>query len=515
MNLKRTLALLCCVLLAGCGAPEPDGMEPAAPVSSARSASEEPPQPAEDPVFTPQTMDELLAVVNAKHRAVKKPEIEVLDFIHPPSEDDFRIFDYGEPIPFDPQRVMTMEQVQGDLDVLFRGLQTTYGPYYYFGGDEAFSKARERIQEECERMEPLTAAVFAKTLTDNLKFLKDGHFRVNGAGLSQVVIGYAYSGRDYLKTGRGFETTDGRLVESVDGQADPEKFFRMSISEEGTVVWRLVAAREAPEDLSAPTPDVTVRYSDGTVETLSADPWESGYREGGEPVELHENQGIPVLYARNMGFDEAADDELGKAFLGYGEKLRDAPAVIVDLRSNGGGNAFLPLKWFQAYAGRFVPTNYVAVKYWSEADMTAYSLEKENPYYTSYETMTGLGGYTPVSEAYMETYGQPDDFVPNDRLLIVLTGKNTASAAETFTDMARNLENTLVIGQNTFGCLVSNAYTVMYLPASGAAVQLGSDVSVFPENDFVEFEGFQPDLWVNGDAEEAAVRLVKRLREKG
>lgn len=75
-----------------------------------------------------------------------------------------------------------------------------------------------------------------------------------------------------------------------------------------------------------------------------------------------------------------------------------------------------------------------------------------------------------------------------------------------------NVENTLIIGQNTYGMLLSNAYTALVLPESGIVVQLGSDLRVFAEGSFEEYVGYSPDLWVSeAEAEELAVKLVQNL----
>lgn len=106
----------------------------------------------------------------------------------------------------------------------------------------------------------------------------------------------------------------------------------------------------------------------------------------------------------------------------------------------------------------------------------------------------------------------PDRFIPNQSLLVILTGKNTASAAEIFVDVAANVENTLIIGQNTYGMLLSNAYTSMTLPESGIVIQLGGSLSVFAEHSFEEYVGLSTDLWVSeAEADELAVKLVQNL----
>ena len=184
--------------------------------------------------------------------------------------------------------------------------------------------------------------------------------------------------------------------------------------------------------------------------------------------------------------------------------------MIVDLRFNGGGDGILPLKWLAAWTGSPVTTNYRSLMYMGLEQLL--SDVPSNPYYTSPEDWKTVAGAEALNAHYVEVFGQPDAFVDSDSLLIILTGKNTASAAEIFVDAARNVENTLIIGQNTYGVLTSNAYTVMYLPNSGVAVQLGCNLCVFPEGDFEEFVGYQPDLWTSADALEVALNLVQNLK---
>ena len=43
---------------------------------------------------------------------------------------------------------MPLEDALEDVDTFFRLLQTTYGAYYYFGGDEVFLPIRDAVKEE-------------------------------------------------------------------------------------------------------------------------------------------------------------------------------------------------------------------------------------------------------------------------------------------------------------------------------------------------------------------------------
>ena len=80
--------------------------------------------------------------------------------------------------------------------------------------------------------------------------------------------------------------------------------------------------------------------------------------------------------------------------------------------------------------------------------------------------------------------------------------------------MAHNLENTLIIGENTTGIMIGSAAYSIRLPISGLFIQIGNSMFLPPdENYFEEYRGFLPDLWVAGDAEETAIALLKRMKK--
>ena len=113
--------------------------------------------------------------------------------------------------------------------------------------------------------------------------------------------------------------------------------------------------------------------------------------------------------------------------------------------------------------------------------------------------------YTPISTNYAIPR---DGVVSNEQLIIILTGYITQSAAEFMVDMAFNIENTLVIGQNTGGALLSNFGIAARLPRSRMPNNIGNYMFILHENHFREGRGFAPDIWVSGDALTAALGLI-------
>ena len=80
-------------------------------------------------------------------------------------------------------------------------------------------------------------------------------------------------------------------------------------------------------------------------------------------------------------------------------------------------------------------------------------------------------------------------------------------------DAIHNVENVLIVGENTNGCILTAAGS-SYLPNSNAPMVLGANlVHVFPgEGFFEELRGLYPDIWVPaGEAEDLAIKLVEQL----
>ena len=117
-------------------------------------------------------------------------------------------------------------------------------------------------------------------------------------------------------------------------------------------------------------------------------------------------------------------------------------------------------------------------------------------------------------DVFSGSTGYEDGWIENDRVLIVLTGKWTASSAEMFVDQAHNVENVLFIGENTCGAQVTSAETNLQLPNSKCVVTMGHGLFVVPQDwdYYKELRGYEPDLWVPADeAEELAVKLMENL----
>ena len=434
-----------------------------------------PPQP---------TLDELLAEVNAAHQAVQRPQVDAEQYMREgPDEETVARFTEGELTAFNADAELTAAQAAEDVEYLFEAFRTLYGPYEYFGGDEMFGAHKAELLARLAEKDGWTAAEVQDLLLEGLRFFQDGHFNINGGKPNLPKVPFFFREAAFCRTEEGYLREDGKRVASVDGYEDLDELFKRSISPEGEIVYYPVLLKEwTMTDQPQPCDEqLTVRYADGSSQTLTAEPFQRYSKEidADNVTEFYKNGEIPV-FVLNLCDDAASDAADAAAIM-----VARSPVGIVDLRTNPGGSDAICNHWLRRYT---------------------YTQDKM---YQNQYMMNVFSG--PFSGA--------DGWTENDgRVLIVLTGKRVASAAETFVDMAYNVENVLFIGENTSGAQVASAAYHIQLPHSRCIVTMGHGLFTVPQDwdYYEELRGYEPDLWVPAaEAEELAVRLMERLGAVG
>jgi hypothetical protein len=90
---------------------------------------------------------------------------------------------------------------------------------------------------------------------------------------------------------------------------------------------------------------LTIRYADGTVQELTAEPYQF-YRETGDSATSFWQDGdIPVFKFDQWDFVNETEIQEGA------EKLKGAAVAFLDLRSNVGGKSAMVANWLRTYSG--------------------------------------------------------------------------------------------------------------------------------------------------------------------
>ncbi len=433
------------------------------------------------------TMEEVLAEVNAEHQEVEKGTINASQYVGDLVDQDLRWSYYPkeDPEDYDPEKILTQQQAIEDVTYLFNAFHDCYGPYEYFGGAEVFDKAEETIKAELQTKETLTAADLEQILLENLAFIKDGHFNINNKSPYMIKIPFFFREVAFVKTEEGYQAIDGRKVESVEGYDNLDELMKRSISQEGKWVYYPVLLKDNDPSIRLDLPQscketLIVHYTNKTTQELKAEPFQIYSEtflknpEEYQMVTYRQNEEIPVFQFNE--FDLNYKEEISES----AAALKDAPIAILDLRSNRGGSALIAEDWISKYANTLVLMNRNII-----------------------DTKTG---------EFLRN--EEDKWIENPNMLIILSGKYSASASEMLIDCAYNLENVLIIGENTMGALLGGQGSTC-LPFSAVKVGVGNGLmSLQTEGDyFEELRGFYPDVWVPaGEAEELAVKLIENLK---
>lgn len=433
------------------------------------------------------TFEELMEEVNAKHQEVEAVDVNVSDYIGDLVDDEQRNQYYlnNTQEKYDPEKVLTQQQAIEDVIYLFDAFHDCYGPYEYFGGTKVFDAAEEKIKEELQKKESIKSADFEQLLLQQLRFVKDGHFKINMKFPNPTKFPFFFRETAFQKTERGYQTTDGKQVKSMEGYENLDEIMKRSLSKEGELVYYPVLLKacdfwDALETPQTCDESLTVHYTNGESEELEAEPYQMytemdiEHPEKNKMVRTWEDGEIPV-FQFNM-FDEKHRDSI----LTGAKKLREAPVSILDLRSNTGGNGGIPGEWMERYTQKSVSGHKTVI-----------------------DTKEGIE---------TEDSDTKETWVENDKMLIIFVGKYSASASEWLLDLAYNVENVLIVGENTSGAIIGMTSKIS-LPNSACQVDIGSGkVSLFPEDEgyMEEFRGVYPDIWVPaGEAEDLVLRFLE------
>ncbi len=431
------------------------------------------------------TFEELMEEVNAKHQEVEAVDVNVSDYIGDLVDDEQRNQYYlnNTQEKYDLEKVLTQQQAIEDVIYLFDAFHDCYGPYEYFGGTKVFDAAEEKIKEKLQKEESIKSADFEQLLLQQLRFVKDGHFKINMKFPNPTKFPFFFRETAFQKTERGYQTTDGKQVKSMEGYENLDEIMKRSLSKEGELVYYPVLLKDCDFWDALETPQtcdetLTIHYINGEFEELAAEPYQmytemdlENY-EKNKIVRVWENGEIPVFQFNSF------DEKYKNSILTGARILREAPVSVLDLRSNSGGSERIGWEWINRYTNSQVLGHGIRI-------------DTKKP---------------------MMSASPEENWIKNEKLLIILMGKYSASSAEALLDYAYNVENVLIVGENTLGGVIGGSSNI-FLPNSACQIDIGGGkLSLFPEEEgyMEELRGLYPDIWVPaGEAEDLVLRFLE------
>ncbi|MBQ0010847.1 MAG: hypothetical protein KBS76_07090 [Ruminococcus sp.] len=376
---------------------------------------------------------------------------------------------------------LTYDEAVSEIDLCFRMLKCAYGGYYYFGGDEAFDAAKEAIIADLPADGGIPASLLASLYKKHLAFIVDGHFSIGGSGLvsGNTSLQYSYYyGKDqaYLKDEKGYyKTIDGAkwYFGGFTGSGKNAE-MKLTLLESGDIVYAPV--------LWSPSALVNIRDTlvltrDGSQITEDVK-WEkhSNYSPtgGGDKLGFKQFDIFDIVYTSVRSFSLNAYDKKLQEFVSTAPGMIGAKAIILDIRGNGGGSTLYAKQWLQSFAGIMAK----ACDVW---------LHRYNPICENARSKVG-------EEHDEYTVTEPRK-LNNSYPVFILADSNVASAGEDMIHEFHCLNNTVVIGSNSRGCMICGNVDTYHLPTSVIQFYFGSSLMFYWVIKNRDGMGLAPDIW--------------------
>ncbi len=414
-------------------------------------------------------------------------------------------------------KTLTRDEAAGDTRAFFALLSHTWCGYGYFreiespdgGNGNPFDTAESAVLEALASREAWPTRDLPELLRAQLAFVRDCHLSVGAYGKARLNFCrhqdfWFDPGLTLRREGEGAVLEEGgsRLpVLSIDGD-DPAPHLFPSLDENGEASLLLGALADAPP----PPRLVRVGGADGERtlrRTLTRSTPRPRARFGEERV-----GGVPVVRLRSCADYFARELE---ELVDHAPRYRGEPYLVLDIRGNGGGNTRWPRAWITAFTGERPVLKQALSELISGTTMSgrANIFEMMTRNYRAKERQaaeTELEHYRAVAASFGGDKQQPywsTLYVPhvepiaNPTTLIVLVDRRVASAGEGVVSFLRDqVENVVLVGENTRGALTFGQLAVYQLPHSKLLVQVPIKLNIALDLAMREERGFEPDYWV-------------------
>jgi hypothetical protein len=400
-----------------------------------------------------------------------------------------------------PGKISAQEAAQ-DVEHLFYLLSHGWCGYSYFEAKGDFDQAKQDILEKLDEKSKWSSNDLSQLLHEHLGFIHDCHLKVgNRQYCSHLDFWYDTSLELWQSKGQYYFVSDDveYAVVAVNGEP-PREYAFPSLSAQGDPMYRLgtlAYAAPAPLLLTAQNGqeqkqfEIKLRLSD----------FYSKSKFGEERI-----GGIPVLRVRS--FADYYSDELSQ-FLQAADKYKGEPYVIVDIRGNTGGSTRWPKEWIARFTGHSPSLKQALTELTNKTTMMGrlnvfQEMLATYPEEDAAWVQGQINYYQALAEAFESKtpYWSPLTFpstrlIPNASTLIVIADGGVASAGEGFLSyLYRQVENVVVVGENSLGALTFGQVSFHQLPYSRLRVVLPIKLNVPLDMEWREEKGYFPDLWV-------------------
>jgi hypothetical protein len=412
-------------------------------------------------------------------------------------------------------KTISTEDALKEIDILFRIIKYGYAGYQYFGGDETFHSAKEKIVfdiNQTSNQGQLLIGLYIEMIAKHLDFIQDGHFQIDKISFRKVSRYYSTNQYLFNKDKDGVYThrkDQKHYLVSING-TDPSKYINYSMDEKGEIFYQLgMLSEEIDGEIS-----INLEYDDGFTQRVLLKPQKSTPIPGSTYLRKAIDN-IPVIENRSLS-PSPARVRLIERFVSDVKKLQDKKLLILDIRSHQGGNENYAVKWCSNLTGEkikhasgfiFTLLTTKTARKLHKNFIEAYFDKKEAKSLMFYQNLMGKIGI----RGWFPTIYRKGARIHNNTFIIVLIDQYAASAGEGFVSYLRRMDNVIFIGSNTAGAFFTGDVGVCQLPYSNVTVRIPTSIRFEP--DFVNRDGigYLPDIWVEPEhALEYAIEFARK-----
>lgn len=399
----------------------------------------------------------------------------------------------------DANKQLTYKEAKEDVDRLFNLLKYIYGAYGYYGGDAKFNEAKQQILFSLPKDNKITAAELLKVLYSNLNFIKDRHFSLTINNMDYDEGGQYYYIADGIinKDSNGYykkKSGEKYYIKAVSEDKNVNKYMHKTIDKEGKIAYNIVVMDSFTRNMQV-SKTLTLKSDKGkeSIESIvlkNASQYLPDYNKG---YSYSVKDNIPVVQLSRF-YNISQADKTAANFADSAIKIKKSPVAILDLRGNFGGYVDIVQKWMSAYFG----------------DQNRQELIQRGATLNVQTSVVKSLDETSYTEEFREINGRESKTIKNKNTLFILMDKSSASASECLIEALSNVDNVVLVGTNTYGCLQCVNVNDYKLNNSGVNVHMGNTLYLTPEGDSFEGKGFEPDLLVNSkDALDSTLKMIK------